>query len=380
MKKNLLTLLIFLGVFAVTTAQITVTSATFPQIGDTLKTAVDNLPENIEVGIAGGNQNWDFSSLTAPFEAVDIYRDASEGSVFNELPDANLFFETAQSGESYFKVTNNTVELLAINGGPAGQVGLDLDALVRFTPPLVQRRTLTFPQQDIGSSNVFIALATSDLPQEILDLLDLPILPDSIRLNVETERIDFVDAWGTMEIPGGSYDVLRFKRTETNNIMVEALVPFLGWTDVTDVVAPFLDNLGNGTTISYHFYNDEEKEPIAVATMNEDESEVTQVVYKSNEIVSNTNTLTSASPNIFAYPNPAIFDARFEFTNIKPGNYNLKIYNILGVNVLQKKYYINGGRTIKVDLHDLRKGTYLYSLVDEKGKTLMTKRLMIVRP
>ncbi|MDF1864131.1 MAG: T9SS type A sorting domain-containing protein [Saprospiraceae bacterium] len=381
MKKNLLVLFAFFHLTTISLAQVVVTSATFPQIGDTLKVAVDNLPENIEITAAGGNQIWDYSGLSAPFEAIDIYRDASEGSVFDQVPDATLFFETAQAGESYFKVNNNTLELLAVNGGGGGQGGgFDLNTLLRFNPPLVERRALTFPQQDISNTSVFIALATDDLPQEILDILDLPLLPDSLRINIETERIDFVDAWGSMTIPGGIYDVLRVKRTETNNISVEALVPILGWTDVTDLVAPFLADLGNGTSVSYLYYNDVEKEVIANVSMNEDETEVTQVIFKSNEIVNSTATVTDLSPNIFAYPNPAIFDTRFEFTNLKTGDYKLKVYNILGVNVMEKNYYISGSRTVKVDLNTLTKGTYLYSLVDGKGKTLMTKRLMIVRP
>ncbi|MCR9287834.1 MAG: T9SS type A sorting domain-containing protein [Bacteroidetes bacterium] len=381
MKKNLLVLFAFFHLTTISLAQVVVTSATFPQIGDTLKVAVDNLPENIEITAAGGNQIWDYSGLSAPFEAISIYRDASEGSVFDQVPDATLFFETAQAGESYFKVNNNTLELLAVNGGGGGQGGgFDLNTLLRFNPPLVERRALTFPQQDISNTSVFIALATDDLPQEILDILDLPLLPDSLRINIETERIDFVDAWGSMTIPGGIYDVLRVKRTETNNISVEALVPILGWTDVTDLVAPFLADLGNGTSVSYLYYNDVEKEVIANVSMNEDETEVTQVIFKSNEIVNSTATVTDLSPNIFAYPNPAIFDTRFEFTNLKTGDYKLKVYNILGVNVMEKNYYISGSRTVKVDLNTLTKGTYLYSLVDGKGKTLMTKRLMIVRP
>ena len=85
-------------------------------------------------------------------------------------------------------------------------------------------------------------------------------------------------------------------------------------------------------------------------------------------------------PGVYAYPNPAINDARFEFTNLNRDTYTLKIYNILGAEVLKKQYFVNGTRTEKVDLTDLRKGTYLYSLIDSKGKTLTTKRLMIIRP
>ena len=37
-------------------------------------------------------------------------------------------------------------------------------------------------------------------------------------------------------------------------------------------------------------------------------------------------------------------------------------------------------KTIKLDISKLRKGTYLYSLTDAKGKTIATRRLMVIRP
>ncbi|RMG85654.1 MAG: T9SS C-terminal target domain-containing protein [Bacteroidetes bacterium] len=379
MKQLILSLLFFAGICSTGTAQVTITADLFPTVGDTLRTAVDNLPENITITPPGGGQTWNYSSLNAPFEVVDVYRDAAEGSVFSEVSDADVLLETAQVGESYYKVTANAFELVAVNGG--GQIGLNLNTLIRFNPPLIERHEiLTFPQQDVSTSHIFVAMATDDLPQEILDLLDLPLLPDSIRLNIETERSDFVDAWGTMTIPGGTYDVVRFKRTQTNNIMVEALVPIIGWTDVTDLVAPFLDNFGNGTTVSYHFLSDQAKEPIAVVTMNADETQATQVIFKSNDIFSGLEERATSQPNVYAYPNPAIFDTRFEFANLPKGIYTLRIYNILGVPVWEQKYDIAGSRTVKVQLDTFSKGTYLYSLISPKGKTLMTKRLMIVRP
>ena len=380
MKQNILTLLTVLGLTAIATAQITVTSATFPQPGDTLKTAVDALPENIEITAAGGGQTWDYSNLSAPFEAIDIYRPASEGSVFDDVPEADVFFETAQAGESYFNVTDDKFELIAVNGG-GGQIGIDFASLIRFSPPLIQRQTLIFPQQDISNSSMKITVATEDLPQVILDLLSsFPLQPDSIRVNSETERVDFVDAWGSMTIPGGTYDVLRQKRTETNDIKVEALVPILGWQDVTGFIAPFLEDLGNAETVTYRYFNDVEKEPIAVVTADSTGTMASQVVFKSNDIVNSVSSVQNTIPNIYAYPNPAIFDTRFEFTNLKEGNYKLKIFNILGVSVWEQRYFVNGSRTVKVDLNDFRKGTYLYSLENSKGKTLMTKRLMVVRP
>ena len=42
--------------------------------------------------------------------------------------------------------------------------------------------------------------------------------------------------------------------------------------------------------------------------------------------------------------------------------------------------HINNDTTINLNVSDLRKGTYLYSIIDARGNTLVTKRVMIVRP
>lgn len=83
---------------------------------------------------------------------------------------------------------------------------------------------------------------------------------------------------------------------------------------------------------------------------------------------------------MYAFPNPAIVNVRFEFTNLIPGNYKVSIFNILGAEVWKNYYYISGQRIEKVDISNLRKGTYLYSLQDDRGKTIATKRLVVVRP
>ncbi|MFT5801658.1 MAG: hypothetical protein ACI956_001467, partial [Nonlabens sp.] len=107
------------------------------------------------------------------------------------------------------------------------------------------------------------------------------------------------------------------------------------------------------------------------------------VRYKSGMIddpTSSVNYIDKGKADIFAYPNPAINDVRFDFINLPTDTYDLKIYNILGVEVYSQKYNIANRRTIKMDLSYMRKGTYLYSLVDSKGKPVTTKRLVVMKP
>ncbi|MBK7425905.1 MAG: T9SS type A sorting domain-containing protein [Saprospiraceae bacterium] len=69
-----------------------------------------------------------------------------------------------------------------------------------------------------------------------------------------------------------------------------------------------------------------------------------------------------------------------DLVGLSAGNYTVKIINILGMAVWSEKYYVNGSRTIRVELDDFKRGTYLYALINDKGRTITTKRLIVLKP
>ncbi len=375
--KHFLLAILFLGLINVGQAQITVTSATFPVAGDSLITATDNLPAGIDMMTGGGNQTWDFSNLQAPFSQSTVFRPASEGQDVASFPNANALTAFGP-GEAYYDSNASTFEFLGYTG--TDPAGLGIDLIAKFSPPVVERRSpMNFNDFNESSSNVVLPFAWEDLPPAITDSLDVPIQPDSIRLSITNERTDEVDAWGTATIPGGqSYEVLRLRRWEISNTSLEALVPLFGWQDISDLVGNFF---GADTTLTYNFYSNIAKEEIAIVTADPMTEEVTRVEYKTDEVfTTNIKNLSATKADLYAYPNPAIEDVRFEFANLKNGQYNLKLYNILGIPVWEDTFYVAGSRTIEVDLSNFKKGTYLYSLSDMNGKTITTKRLMVLKP
>jgi hypothetical protein len=63
------------------------------------------------------------------------------------------------------------------------------------------------------------------------------------------------------------------------------------------------------------------------------------------------------------------------------GKYQLKIFNILGVPVRQMEVDVDDPReTITLDLGELQRGTYLYRLQDAFGRTIKTKRVVLIQP
>ena len=365
-------------------AQITVTNATFPAPGDTLRTVIDTDP-NINLQSPGEDLTWNFTSLDGPvFE--NIILDANQGASFAEFPSATIMTGQTPLAETYFQTTATAYTSLGYSG--QDPIGLGLDVAFKNTPPLVERISpLNYNDDSNSSSFVSVPFAWSDLPALITDSLPLPTTPDSIAIEVSTTRTETVDAWGKVILPVGTFDVLRVRRMDITETSVQALIPtFPGfpsiWVDVTSFLGGVSPFLGGDTTLTYRYYNDESKEPIAIIRADPIDETPTNAEYKSvDPSTVNIIKLYDKKPNIYAYPNPAIDQVRFDLVNIPNGTYDLNIYNILGVKVWSKKYdFTNSSDTIQLDLNNFKKGTYLYSLVNDGGKTFATRRLVILRP
>ncbi|MBK8723465.1 MAG: hypothetical protein IPL95_14735 [Saprospiraceae bacterium] len=92
-KLSYITLLMVVLLNKSLTAQITITNASFPAVGDTLNEAVDNSPA-VNNGTVGGSQTWDFTALKANVLRKTAVRPVSEGANSADFPAANLIFKS----------------------------------------------------------------------------------------------------------------------------------------------------------------------------------------------------------------------------------------------------------------------------------------------
>ena len=376
MKKTILQILLLILSLPMW-GQITLTTNYFPAVGDTLRVATAVNP-NIDQLSPGGNVTWDFTNLVGPvFESILL--DPSEGDAFSSYSNATVMTGQAGVAETYFRATSTTYENLGFSG--ADPVGIGLDVIFKNDPPLAERRApLNYPDLHTSTSSVRVPFAWADLPAIVTDSLgDLPITPDSIGIEVITDRVENVDAWGTVQLPMGDYEVLRLRRRTITDTQLKAFVPIFGWQNVTDLIPNQL--LGKDTSLSYIYYSNDIKEEIAVINVNPTDDEIINVRFKSDNSTTSLIKLYTGKTSIHAYPNPAIESVRFDVVNMPAGDYNLKMYNILGTQVWDETYsLVNQQDTIQVDLYNFKKGTYLYSLIDESGRPIVTRRLMIIRP
>ncbi len=370
-----LILLVCFGVSA--EAQITLSNGGFPYEGDTLVTATDNMPSISFDATATGEQSWDFQDLVAPFSTELIFEDPSGSTVGSEFPTANAYVLAVGGVENFYEINGDEVLNLGYYGDDPAGIGLN--ALVRFSPPLIERRAPVSYQDEFSSeSNALFPFAADDVPFDFLD--SLPISPDSFRILINREAEEVYDAYGTVELEVGSFNVLKMKRVETVNVRLEAKIPFFNWQDITDLVG-LSDFLGEQVIHSHHFFSNTAKEPLVVITMEPDTEDVVQTVsFKSGGSISSLGVQHWSKPNAFIYPNPVFFEAKFELVNIPNGEYELAIYNIIGSKVKGQTMVVNGNKTIKMDVSDLRQGTYLYALESKEGQRLFTRKMTVIKP
>lgn len=377
MKQMLLA--IFSALFFSASAQVTVTAATFPSAGDTLDYALDSDPGGLTIATPpGGNQTWNLSDLQADETSRVIYLPASAGVHSMDYPNADLVV-IGDNRETYYDKTSTQFARLGYAGADASSFGLEVVA--RFSPALVERKSpLQFFDITVQTVDLSLPLATDQIPDSLLT--GIVITPDSVRVHINTNRLDVVDGWGKCQIPGGNYDVLRVKRTEYRTTALDAYL-LLGWVDITSLLGngnTLGGFLGTDTTTTFRFYSQVEKEEIAVATMSNDLATVEQVRFKDNITTPTIEANSPGAATIQAYPNPAVEWVRFNCTNLPSGYYTLKIFNIIGKVVWKENYQLVGSKSIRVELDDFKKGTYLYSLVDAQGNVIGTKRLVVLKP
>ncbi len=381
MKKCLAILVLLFAAIGLS-AQITVTSATFPVAGDTLWFAIDNSPGNIGSLTPPGPQNWDFTGLSADATQTIVYRPASEGSVGPMLPDAELYAVLSAGTEHYYNVTDTKFELQAYNG----IVPYDLFAnnIFEYYPPLPERRApLNFFDINAASSGFLELLLPSDFSPVLMLNLALQTNNaqiDSMRYRVAISGIQAVDGFGTMSIPGGSFDVLREKRTQYTETRIDAKIPPLGWLDLTDncIQAGFF-GLGVDTTVAYYFFNDVAKEPIAIVTLDNNQAFATQIVYKNTTppvINAVDDKPKGVAPTVALSPNPASDEVALELNNLVPSRYRMAIFDENGRVIFEKIAQLNGRHTERVGLSQQASGVYFFSLFDENGGVVCQGKLV----
>lgn len=198
------------------TAQIVITAEELLDVGDDVVQAFDDSPEpTILPGDPGANKVWDFRDLFA--DEVDTFSFVSPVTTpyWPYFPASNLAFITG-SDSSYVYFDKNSDALLMVG------IATEMDDLGEvFSPVVPNEEFLVFPYEYGYQGN-------ETFHYDFAADVSLPGI-DSMKMRRTIEKFSLVDAWGTMTVPMGTYDVLRVHETRDYTDTIWAKLAIFGW-------------------------------------------------------------------------------------------------------------------------------------------------------
>lgn len=316
-------------------------SATRPslQVGDTIFLSRDMLPHPIDLSRSGTNLYWDLSRLMSPFVHQSLLRpDGNGGFIITGADDVERYLTELQDGVYLTR--------LILPHATASQ-----RTTVRIDPPLPYvKQTRPGEAWDYRGT---LTLSGSHYPREL-----------RLAITIHAEA----DAEGELYSPTSRYDVVRERRDI--EVTVSSGGPSVSIHEL---------GLPPGFTSGRCYVFQSASRPVPVAVILTDAmNQAKQVEYLSHPWAGNLIQQIPRRPEIFVYPNPSFGNVRFDFLNLSAGNYELEIYNILGTKIRTERVSISGNKTLPLDLTGLKKGTYIYRLVDSQKNTIRSKRLVII--
>ncbi|PCH98033.1 MAG: hypothetical protein COB85_02260 [Bacteroidetes bacterium] len=249
-------------------AQITLTSADYAIVGDSIISGVDTVPMGVNVGGTGA-QTWDFTSLQLNLLDTVIFIDPSATAWASDFPSSNLAYG---SGSVYYQ-TSSAPNVITDGFGGDDPFGVGLTIVAQYSP--VQ----TVMEWSSTDGSTFMDTSGYDVTESTAPLgLPVPNV-DSLRMVHNSYATSDFDAYGSIDMPGGSYTAIRQLYTENtiDSIFVYcsdpagcfvfvATLPF-GWSLLPDAVlalmVPDQTNPSVDTTYTYKWWANGEDLPVA---------------------------------------------------------------------------------------------------------------------
>jgi len=362
MKSIIFQFLISLCIFNVS-AQITITNATFPKVGDTLKTAVSlDFAGTLAMGTTGGPKTWDFSILNEGIKQQEIYLNPAVGKDASAFPEATMML-LSDGQEIYLKSSVTKLEGLGFGG--ANQF-FDAPLVIKYSKrPVLRIAPLEFINTTSTTGEFRIDISSNIIPDTIL--AGLPFKPDSIRVQFSNTIKGLTDAYGNLKLQGKSFDVLREKveSISQTQLFIKILgvwidpLPFLGG----NIPGGFGDFLGQDTTIIYNFISNTKKE-ILVSAEYSTNNELQSVTFADlGGVISSTKDITS--PVFTVYPNPVSDILTFTTSDLQAGKYFITVSDLQGKIVYFETATIQNDEARQINTSSIPKGNYILTLRDQ---------------
>lgn len=336
--------------------------------GDSIFYQIDELPRRINITAPGRDQVWNFGSLLSPYLEYQTI----------QIPTGDPTFLQVHSDRGVKQYVTLSTKSMIWNGSNRLMIGKThvIQSWWSDTGLPLPSLDLAYQDDEDYSALYQCTMPASQAPVNWRN--NLPSGIDSVRISALIDRSMSVDATGMLFLGGGyRQEVQRFRVEDLINKKLWVKKAQGTWQDVTSLVR--LDDFLPEKTLSYHFISLENGGNICSVFLDPNGTPVKVTFLTPRELTRGLKTAL-ASQYVYAYPNPALSIVRFKFLDIPPGDYSIKFYDVFMRSLFDKKYALTGEETVEINISQLEKGPYLYSLVDETGKKIVTKRLIVIKP
>lgn len=322
-------------------AQIQITSADMPMVGDVVTRYLDTLPE-FTPGGDGPDQTWDFSSALQDIEQVNTFVDPATTTNGDQFGEANLALTT--DGNNYTYIANNASQMTAdgFSGDPFGDGTFNIVA--PFDPVLQLHQ---FPRQH---TTAFSSAFGFDVT---VDGSDFGVYQG--RIKEVASVYDTTDAYGSITTPVGTYDCIR-----SRNVTIRIDSVFAQLLEILPMTFIFANV---DTTVTYAWHAAETKLPVAEMIL---DSLGNAVSFTWSSIEPNSTGLRAnpaASSGLSIFPQPAMEHVRVTVAGAA--------WVSVSVNDLEGRVALKNQRLVAneaLDISALPSGVYAVNVVDDQGR------------
>lgn len=361
--------------------QHTISDKILPAEGDTIYfvSTPDRIPEHMMDKNSAGV--WDYNILNVPFVGIEEYRSAHKGSHASKFETADLVLKKLNGEEQYFKIEKGALYMLGeILSSSANKKSY---FVVKFSKPKLMVKTpLKINQIDKREELISIVAKRSNLTENWQKYFPSEI--DSISWEIHRKiECEAKDA-GYLTINGEGHQVqLSESKVQSSykiKIKYKGTKSWINFPLESFKWPVELKNLWfSNDYIERIFYSENFKGPLLSYRISGDGSQ-SDIAFQIKDLSKDVPYFQLEKSAIISFPNPSFGTVYFSLVNYPPDFYKLEVYNIIG-KVLYRQTLTDGiNNRYRVDLGHLRKGTYMYSILDNKGNKLTTKRFVLVTP
>lgn len=352
MSKKFQLTFIFIMVFFLLKAQITISSSDAPSIGMVCYQANDTMPStSIVPGNGGANQTWNFSGLNVLTFDTIRFVDPAATPYSSNFPGADMTVKTRMNNEpAYYYLTKDNSGVYAI--GVAGVLSTAISSVLKVSlvPKMSFLRTPSSYQGAYNETYHYNIKTTAPPAYQSLG--------DSVKVNSWVNAVSTIDGWGTLTTPGGTYNTIRQYERDINHDTIW-FKSWFGWTqfstgiDTNDVYKWWANSIGNA---------------VAELKMNLHQNKTKSFGwYVAQPSVTEKPLITSVQ---HVFPNPA--SDRIFIGNLDPGmEYSIKICDQTGREIYKEK--TDHSEKMEIQTNTLVNGMYIMTIFENNIPAKSTK-------